>query len=345
MSSSPVHVPVDGPVDVAIVEDVWGEPYERLATDVTVARYADAWSDPDRLRGAARQARALVVRNRTQVTAELLAVAPRLEVVARAGVGLDNIDVAAADDAGVVVVAPLGANAVSVAEHALTLALAVARHLVPLDAETRAGGWHRRPGTELSGGTWGLLSAGVTARATGRLAKALGMTVIAHDPYVDPAHPELVEIGVRLVGLEELVATSDVLSVHLPALDSTRGIIDAALLAKARPGLILVNCGRGEVLDEDALVDALESGHVAGAGLDVRAQEPPVPGRLEQLPNVVLTPHIAGITEAAQRRIGEVLCADIRAVLAGEQASSAVTRAGRPARRAAGADGGSGGTR
>jgi (S)-sulfolactate dehydrogenase len=334
----PVAGSVDSPVDVAIVEDVWGEPFERLATDVRVARDAEAWSDPDRLRDAVRQARALVVRNRTQVTAELLAVAPRLEVVARAGVGLDNIDITAADDAGVVVVAPLGANAVSVAEHALTLALAVARHLVPLDADTRAGGWHRRPGTELSGGTWGLLSAGVTARATGRLAGALGMTVIAH-------HPELVEIGVRLVGLEELVATSDVLSVHLPALDSTRGMIDAALLAKARPGLILVNCGRGEVLDEDALADALESGHLAGAGLDVRAQEPPVPGRLEQLPNVVLTPHIAGITGAAQRRIGEVLCADIRAVLAGEQASSAVTQAARPGRRPAGPDHGSGGTR
>ncbi len=326
--------PVSGPADVTIVEDVWGEPFERLATDLTVVRDADAWSDPDRLDAAVRDARALVVRNRTQVTAELLAAAPRLEVVARAGVGLDNIDVAAADEAGVVVVAPLGANAVSVAEHALALALAVARQLVPLDGDTRAGGWHRRPGIELSGGTWGLLSAGVTARATARLARALGMTVIAHDPYVDPFHPELVEIGVRLVGLEELVATSNVLSVHLPALDSTRGIVDAALLAQARRGLILVNCGRGEVVDEDALADALESGSLAGAGLDVRAQEPPVPGRMEQLPNVVLTPHIAGITGAAQRRIGEVLCADIRAILAGEEAPHAVTRAARPRRRA-----------
>jgi D-3-phosphoglycerate dehydrogenase len=321
-----------GGCDVAVVEDVWGEPFERLSAELTVRRDPQAGQDPARLVEAVRGARAMVVRNRTQVTDELFDAAPRLQVVARAGVGLDNIDLGAADAAGVVVVAALGANAVSVAEHTLALALAVARRIVPLDAATRSGGWDRRPGTELAGGTWGLLSAGATARATGRLARALGMSVLAHDPYVDPTDPELAELGIRLIGLEELVAASDVLSVHLPATPATRGLINAELLAQAQPQLILVNCGRGEVVDEEALADALEAGRIAGAGLDVRTVEPPVPGRLETLPSVVLTPHVAGITEAAQQRIAEVLCAEIRAVLGGADAAHAVTKGRRPAR-------------
>jgi len=320
--------------EVAVVEDVWGDPFERLAADLAVCRDAQAWTAEGRLAAAVRDARALVVRNRTQVTASLLEGAPRLEVVARAGVGLDNIDLAAADAAGVVVVAALGANAVSVAEHTLGLALAVARRVVALDAAARAGRWDRQPGMELAGGTWGLLSAGATARATGRLARALGMTVLAYDPYVDPAHPELTELGIRLTGLEEVVAGSDVLSIHLPATAATRGLVSADLLTQARPHLILVNCGRGEVVDEAALADALEAGRIAGAGLDVRAVEPPAPGRLEGLSSVVLTPHVAGITGAAQRRIAEILCAEIRAVLDGAEASHAVTRGRRPARAA-----------
>lgn len=320
--------------DVAVVEDVWGEPFDRLATELTVCLDPQGAGDPTQLGEVVREARALVVRNRTQVTAQLIEAAPRLQVVARAGVGLDNLDLAAADAAGVVVVAALGANAVSVAEHTLALALAVARRVVPLDAATRAGGWDRQPGTELAGGTWGLVSAGATARATGRLARALGMTVLAHDPYVDPADPQLVELGIRLTGLEELVAASDVLSVHLPATPATRGLVNADLLASAKPRLIVVNCGRGEVVDEDALADAVETGQIAGAGLDVRAVEPPELGRLEALPSVVLTPHIAGITGAAQQRIADVLCADIRAVLAGGEASHAVTKIRRPTRSA-----------
>lgn len=319
-------------VDVAVVEDVWGQPFEELAASLQVVREPQAWRDPGLLAEIVAGARALVVRNRTDVTAELLAGAEHLEVVARAGVGLDNIDMAAADEAGIVVVAALGANAVSVAEHALGLALAVARSLVTLDADTRAGGWSRQPGAELAGGTWGLLSAGATSRATGRLARAIGMTVVAHDPYVDPSDPELGSLQIELVSLPELVARSDVLSVHLPATPATRGLVDAELLRQARPGLILVNCGRGEVVDEEALADALESGRIRGAGLDVRATEPPVLGRLERLPTVVLTPHVAGITTASQLRIAQILCSEVRTVLEGGEASYAVTRARRPAR-------------
>lgn len=319
--------------DVAIVEDVWGAAFEQLSTRRTLKRDPEAYADGQRLRQLAAEARALVVRNKTEVTRALMAASPHLEVVARAGVGLDNIDVAAADELGVVVVAGLGANAVSVAEHALALALAVARHVPVLDANVRAGQWERKPGLELAGRTWGLLSAGATARATGRLAAALGMRVLAYDPYLAPDHPELSAAGIILTSLETVVSAADVLSVHLPTTNETRGLIDGALIAQMKPGAILVNVGRGEVLDENALVTALESGHLAGAGLDVRSSEPPLVGRLEQLLNVVLTPHVAGITRESQARIAEILVHDIEEILAGEPARHAVTARRTPLRR------------
>lgn len=310
-------------IDIAVVEDVWGEPFDDLASRRVVAFEPDAWRDEARLHELAGTARALVVRNRTQMTRELLGTGVR--AVARAGVGLDNIDLAAAAELGVSVIAPIGANAASVAEHALGLALAVARTVVTSDGEVRAGRWHRRPGRELSGGTWGLLSAGATARATARLARAIGMAVVAHDPYIDPAHPELREIGVRLCPLAEVVATADVLSVHLPATPETEGLVGAELLARAKPGQILVNVGRGEVLDEDAVADAIESGRIAGAGLDVRRTEPPTPGRIDALPGVVLTPHVAGITRQSQERIVGILCAELDVLLDGGTSAYAVT--------------------
>jgi D-3-phosphoglycerate dehydrogenase len=319
--------------DVAIVEDVWGTAFEQLSIRRTVRREPEAYTDGELVRRFASQARALVVRNRTQVTRELMAASPHLEVVARAGVGLDNIDVPAADELGVVVVAGLGANAISVAEHALALALAVARQVPVLDASVRAGRWERLPGFELTGRTWGLLSAGATARATGRLAAALGMRVLAYDPYLAPDHPDLIAAGIILSSLETVVSAADVLSVHLPATNETRGLIDAALIARMKPGAILVNVGRGEVLDEDALVAALESGHLAGAGLDVRSNEPPMVGRLEQQLNVVLTPHVAGITRESQARITEILAHDIEEVLSGGSACNAVTTRRSPLRR------------
>jgi len=307
---------------VVVVEDVWGPPLARLAAELPVARKPDAWRDADTLAEAVAGARALVVRNRTQVTSELLEACPELRVVARAGVGLDNIDVAAADDLGLVVVAALGANAVSVAE----LALALARRLLPLDRDCRAGGWNRSPGRELAGGTWGLLGAGATGRACARLARALGMHVLAYDPYLCAEHPTVADLDIRFDSLPAVLAGSDVISCHLPATDETRGLLGAELLSATRPHALLVSVGRGEVIDEEALADALESGRLGGAGLDVRADEPPALGRLEQLDNVVLTPHVAGITAESQDRIFEILADDIRSVLTGREARYAVGR-------------------
>lgn len=310
--------------DVAVVEDVWGKPFDELAEEHTVVHEPTAWTDPERVANVAAGARALVVRNRTQVDGRLLDACPTLRVIARAGVGLDNIDLAAADERGIIVVAPRGANAQSVAEHALALALTLARRVVPIDADCRQGGWDRTPGRELAGGVWGLLGAGATGLATGRLAHALGMTVLAYDPHIVASDPALDEAGVRLAPLQDVVAQADVLSCHLPSTPQTRRIVDAGLLAEFRPGAFFVNVGRGEIVDEDALADALEAGRLGGAGLDVRIDEPPASGRLEQMANVVLTPHIAGLTGASQERILRILATDIRAVLAGEPALNAV---------------------
>ncbi|RJK97561.1 NAD(P)-dependent oxidoreductase [Vallicoccus soli] len=317
---------------VAVVEDVRGTALDALARSRAVVRDEGAWADPAALRRAADGAAVLVVRNRTRVDRALLEDLPALRLVARAGVGLDNIDVAAADDLGVVVAAAAGANAVSVAEHALGLALAVARGTVASDAAVRRGAWDRAPGLELAGGTWGLLSFGATARATGRLARALGLQVLAHDPHVRDDDPDLRALGARLVGLEELAAGSDVLSVHAPATPATRHLVGAPFLARMRAGAVLVSVGRGEVVDEAALADALRRGHLRGAGLDVREQEPPVAGPLDGLPGVVLTPHVAGITGAAQERVVAALCRDAEAVLGGGEARGAVGRHRSPAR-------------
>lgn len=308
--------------DVAVVEDVWGEPFERLAARLDVVRHPDAWSDPERLLDLVGDTKALVVRNRTKVDRALLVGLPDLCVVGRAGVGLDNIDVAAADEHGVVVVAARGANATSVAEHTVGLAIAVARGVVGLDRRTRNGAWQRPAGRELAGKSWGVLGLGATGAAVARLAGGLGMSVLAYDPYltVDAEKPN----QTRLTSLDETVRNADVLSVHVPATPETRDLIDAELLAKLPPDAILVSVGRGETVDEDAVADALESGALYGAALDVRASEPPVPGRLERLDNVVLTPHVAGITVESQHEIARILADDIAAVLDGELAEHAV---------------------
>lgn len=298
--------------DVLLVEDVWADTFDERFRGLTVRR-SPAAGRADLVAGT----RALIVRNRTAVDGDLLAAAPRLKVIGRFGVGLDNIDVAAADARGVVVVAPLGANAVSVAEHTIALALALSRELTRHDAAVRAGGWERLPGRELAGRTWGVLGAGATGQAVARLAEALRMPVVAHDPYAGIGGLDMVDFGT-------LLASADVLSVHVPLTAQTRRMLDAAAFARMRPGAVLISVGRGEVVDEDALASALRSGQLAGAGLDVRALEPPRAGPLDDAPNVIFTPHVAGITVESQHRIATILAEDITAVLSGGTASHAV---------------------
>ena len=303
---------------ILISEDVWGAPFQALEGSFPILRNDDLWNNPEELKSSLKDATALVVRNRTKVTADVIAAAPKLKVIARAGVGLDNIDIKAADAAGVVVVAGLGANAVSVGELTLGLALALLRNVPGHDVATRNGGWVRTPGRELSGLTWGLLGCGATGLATAKLLQGFGCPVLGYDPYAKNVP------GVELTSFEDVLKRSDVVSIHMPSTAETNGSINAASLALMKSDAIIVNVGRGEVINEADLMAALKAKTIAGAALDVRAQEPPTKGDMEVIPNLILTPHVAGITSQSQLRINEILTSNIQLVLNSKAATHAV---------------------
>lgn len=232
------------------------------------------------------------------LSASLLAAAPRLRVIARTGVGYDAVDLPTANAQRIVVTITPDTNQGSVAEQAFALLLAVARNIVQNDQEIRAGGWSRALVRPIRGATLGILGLGRTGRAVATRARAFEMTVITHDDHppgaFEPAH------GIERVSFETLLARSDVLSLHIPLTPETRGLIDRETLAKMKPGAILLNTARGGLVVEQDLRDALVSGHLAGAGLDVLQDEPPLPGNpLLDLPNVVFSPHLGGIDAKA----------------------------------------------
>jgi D-3-phosphoglycerate dehydrogenase/(S)-sulfolactate dehydrogenase len=303
---------------ILISEDVWGTPFQKLEGSFPITRNDDLWSNPEELKVSLKDATALVVRNRTKVTAEIIAAAPKLKVIARAGVGLDNIDIKAADAAGVVVVAGLGANAVSVGELTLGLALALLRNVPGHDVATRDGGWVRTPGRELSGLTWGLLGCGATGLATAKLLQGFSCSVIGYDPYAKNLS------NIELTTFEDVLKRSDVVSIHMPSTVETNGSINATSLALMKPDAIIVNVGRGEVINEADLMAALKAKTIAGAALDVRTQEPPVKGEMEEISNLILTPHVAGITKESQLRINQILTSNIELVLNSKPATHAV---------------------
>jgi D-3-phosphoglycerate dehydrogenase / 2-oxoglutarate reductase len=232
-------------------------------------------------------------------------VASSLRVIARSGVGYDSVDVEAASELGIAVTITPGANKESVAEHAVALMLGVAHGYPARDKEARSGQWRRVPLPRLSGKTLGLVGLGDVGKAIVPLATGLGMKIIAHDPAADRRFAE--ENGVRLCSLGELLTEVDVVSLHLPAVPETIDMINAQSLAKMKRGAILVNTARGGLVDEDALVDALESGQLAGAGLDVFKTEPlPPDSRLAKLDNALLCPHMAGLDEDALRTMARL---------------------------------------
>jgi D-3-phosphoglycerate dehydrogenase/(S)-sulfolactate dehydrogenase len=296
---------------ILISEDVWSDDFVELQKRFPITHEPDLWNRKEDLKTKLANAEALVVRNRTQVTRELIEAAPKLKVIARAGVGLDNIDIQAADDNGVVVAAALGINAVAVAEHTLGLAISLARSIVDRDRSTRAGEWNRAAGTEISNKTWGLLGFGATGRAVAKLLQGFGCEVLAYDPFVQSAE------GVKLTNLDEVITKSDVISIHLPATKETTGMINHSLITKMKKSTLLVNVGRGEVINETDLESALRDKLIAGAALDVRVDEPPKDNLFKDLSNVILTPHIAGITKESQAAINRVLVSEIEAALTG----------------------------
>jgi len=317
--------------EVVVLEGVWGSSLDALAEKVAISRDPVAPQDHEGLVAALDGARVLVVRNLTRVDRKLLLEVPSLLMVCRAGVGLDNIDLVAADELGVVVSAARGANAPSVAELALGLALAVFRDIAGHDRRVKQGHWERSLGTELKGRTWGVVGLGATGLATARLAKAVGMSTIGFDPYLSPEADT--SPAKRVETLAELLEEAQVVSLHVPLSEQSAGMANRSFFEAMRPASVLINVGRGELVDEQALVEALRSGRLAGAGLDVRSPEPPAPGPLDTLPKVVLTPHVGGLTVEAQERVADMLAADIEALLKGQPVRNAVGRHLAPNRR------------
>jgi D-3-phosphoglycerate dehydrogenase / 2-oxoglutarate reductase len=243
---------------------------------------------------------ALVVRSATKVTREVLQAGRKLKIVGRAGAGVDNIDVKAASELGIVVTNTPGGNSAAVAELALGLMFGLVRSIPRADAAMKQGQWLKKEleGRELGGKTLGLVGIGNVGAIVARLARGIGMKVVAYDPYVTADRAR--ELGTELVALDGLLARSDFISVHVPKTKETAGMVNAALLAKARKGVYLVNCARGGIVVEKDLLAALEGGQVAGAAVDVYDEEPPKDSALARHPKVIATPHIGASTEEAQ---------------------------------------------
>jgi len=258
---------------------------------------------------------ALIVRSAVQVDAALLEHARKLRVIGRAGVGVDNVDLDAATRKGIAVMNTPGANAVAVAEQTIGMMLAMARHLCRADALMHAGKWEKKSlqGTELRGKTLGVVGLGRIGMEVARRARAFGMEVVAHDPFVSASVAK--DQSIRMASLDEVYAAADYLTLHVGLTPQTTGMINAESLKKMKKGIRLVNCARGELVDEAALVAALQQGHVSGAALDVFVNEPLKDSSLSSLPNVVLTPHIGGSTHEAQEAVGSQIAQQVKEYL------------------------------
>jgi len=307
---------------VLIAEELSPATVEALGPDFDI-RHCDG-ADRHQLLAALPEADAVLVRSATRVDAEALAAARRLKVVARAGVGLDNVDVRSATQNGVMVVNAPTSNIVSAAELAVALMLAAARHVAPASASLKAGEWKRSrfTGIELYEKTVGIIGLGRIGVLVAQRLSAFGMRVLAYDPYVQAGRAA--QMGVRLVSLEELLEQADFASVHLPKTTETIGLIGEAELARVKPSLVLVNAARGGIVDEHALYIALKEGRIAAAGLDVFANEPCTDSPLFEFDNVVATPHLGASTDEAQEKAGVAVARSVRLALAGELVPDAV---------------------
>jgi len=287
---------------------------------VKLLKEQDSWSTvlttKETLEAEIADADALIVRSATKVTADLLSKAPKLRAVGRAGVGVDNINLEAATKRGVLVMSTPGGNAVSVAEHTFALLLALARQVPRLDKAIHEGRWEKSSaaGTEVRGKTLGLVGLGRIGSEVAVRAEAFDMRVLAYDPFISEAAAH--EISVQLVPLEQLLAESDFVSLHTALSPATQNLISEANIQKMKKGARLINTARGELVDEAALADALKSGKLGGAAVDVFSEEPPKNSPLVGLPNVIATPHVAGSTAEAQEEVGTQVAVQIKDYLA-----------------------------
>ena len=317
---------VTGTNQVLITDKVAPECLEVIRSEPGFEVVYEPDASPTRLGELLATCNALIVRSGTQVTAEMMDQAPNLKVVARAGVGVDNIDVDAATRRGILVMNAPEGNTVAAAEHTIALLFSVVRHIPAADRALREGRWERSSfvGTQLTGKILGLIGLGKVGREVALRARGLCMDVVAFDPVVTADQASKYEVA--LLTLEQVIARSDVLSVHVPLTERTRGLLSDAEFAAMKPGAIVLNCSRGGVVDEAALSRALNSGHLRGAGLDVFSQEPPLPEALASLagPRTVLTPHLGASTREAQELVGELTARQVVANLRDEAITNAV---------------------
>ena len=308
---------------VVLIADKLAESTVEALGDQVEVRWVDG-PDREKLLAAVPEADALLVRSATNVDAEVLTAAPKLKIVARAGVGLDNVDVDTATERGVLVVNAPTSNIHSAAEHALALLLSAARQIPAADASLREHAWKRSSfsGTEIFGKTVGVVGLGRIGQLVAQRLAAFGAHIVAYDPYVSPARAA--QLGIELLTLDELLVRADFISVHLPKTPETAGLIDKEALAKTKPGVIIVNAARGGLVDEAALAEAVTSGHVRAAGIDVFTSEPCTDSPLFDLPQVVVTPHLGASTTEAQDRAGTDVAESVKLALAGEFVPDAV---------------------
>jgi len=307
---------------VVVADGLDSEGLRRLEVEADVAVYAGLDEPP--LVVALADADAVIVRSRSQLTAHVLTSAPRLRVAARAGVGTDNIDVDAATRRGILVLNTPESSTTSAAEHTMAMLLALARRIPRAHASVARGEWTREAfvGTELQAKTLGVVGLGKIGAEVARRAQAFGMHVRAHDPYVSQDWAD--RLGIDLMAFDEVLGSSDIVTLHVPLTARTRHLLGAAQIRRMKPGALLVNCARGGLVDEAALLDALNDGHIGGAALDVFEQEPPASPALVQHPRVVVTPHLGASTEEAQRSVAVDVAEQVLAALRGHPVRGAV---------------------
>jgi D-3-phosphoglycerate dehydrogenase len=311
---------------VLIAEELSPATVEALGPDFEI-RNVDG-SDRSQLLPALADANAVLIRSATKMDAEAIAAAPKLKVIARAGVGLDNVDIKASTNAGVMVVNAPTSNVISAAELAIAQLMALSRHIPDANASLKAGQWKRSKytGVELYEKTIGIIGLGRIGTLVAQRLAGFGVTLIGYDPYVTQARAE--QIGVELVDMDQMMKRADYITIHIPKTPETTGMISTEQFKIAKPNLRIVNCSRGGIIDEAALYEALVSGQIAGAGLDVFVNEPPKDSPLLTLENILVTPHLGASTDEAQEKAGISVARSVRLALAGDLVPDAVNVAG-----------------
>ena len=304
---------------IVVTELIWNEGIEILKDLGNVIYNPNLWKD-SKLPSYLADADALIVRNQTKVTKELISQTPNLKVVGRLGVGLDNIDLAATREAGIKVVFARNANAISVAEYVFAAMFSFSRPLEKASQDVKQGNWNRKLFTreEIYGKTLGLIGVGEIGARLASRAKAFGMKVIGYDPFLPPYELACTDIGVCMASLETVLSEADYVSLHVPLNDKTRNLINQESLKTMKKTACIINTARGGVINENDLYEALKSNTIAGAALDVLAKEPPTGNKLLELDSIIVTPHIAGLTEEAQVRTSELVARECAKVLRGQ---------------------------